>query len=81
MAEGAVALVVSTFMIVIFGEIIPQALCSRYGLVIGASMQWFMWLGIALTFPLSYPISAILDKILGAEVGLVMSKGMMKKFF
>lgn len=44
-------------------------------------MQWFMWLGIALTFPLSYPISAILDKILGAEVGLVMSKGMMKKFF
>ena len=44
-------------------------------------MQFFMWLGIAHTFPQSYPISEILGKIFAADVGIVMSKIIMKKFF
>jgi len=34
-----------------------------------------------LTCPISYPISAILDKALGEEVGNVLSKSQMKRMF
>ena len=33
-----------------------------------------------LTSPISYPISAILDKVLGDEVGAVLSRGMLTNF-
>jgi metal transporter CNNM len=33
------------------------------------------------TFPISYPISAILDKALGEEVGNLLSKNQMKRMF
>lgn len=37
MRGGWIAVVVSTFLVVVFGEIIPQSVCARYGLAIGAS--------------------------------------------
>lgn len=79
--SGVFALVVSTGMIVVFGEIVPQAVCSRYGIVAGAHLSWLLWLTIAFTFVVSYPISAILDKILGDEVGTILTKSKMKKLF
>ena len=39
---GVQSVVVSTVLIVIFSEIIPQSLCTRYGLAIGANMAWFV---------------------------------------
>ena len=33
------------------------------------------------TFVISYPISAILDKVLGEEVGNVLSRNQMKRMF
>lgn len=33
------------------------------------------------TFPISFPISAILDKVLGEEVGNILSKNQMKRMF
>ena len=67
--SGPIAVVAATLFIVIFGEIIPQAVCSRYGLAIGAKTVWIVRLFMLLTFPLSYPISKILDLILGEEIG------------
>jgi metal transporter CNNM len=34
-----------------------------------------------ITFPISFPISAILDKVLGEEVGNILSKNQMKRMF
>lgn len=33
---GLFAVLVSTVLIVVFGEVIPQSLCAKYGLAIGA---------------------------------------------
>ena len=64
----------STFGIVVFGEIIPQAICSRHGMAVGAHTIWMTKFFMVLTFPLSYPISRMLDCFLGAEIGHVYNR-------
>lgn len=71
LTSGLVAVVVSTISIVIFGEIIPQAICSRHGLQIGARTLFITKVFMAITLPLSWPISKILDWVLGEEIGHV----------
>eukprot|EP01116_Phalansterium_solitarium_P004515 TRINITY_DN15542_c0_g1_i1.p1 TRINITY_DN15542_c0_g1~~TRINITY_DN15542_c0_g1_i1.p1 ORF type:complete len:510 (+),score=193.81 TRINITY_DN15542_c0_g1_i1:156-1685(+) len=62
-----VAIVISVTMVLIFGEVIPQALCSRYGLAIGARMAWLVQVLMILLFIVAWPISKLLDLVLGAE--------------
>ena len=80
LTSGLLGLVASTAIITLFGEIIPQAACSRYALQVGAHTTWFVYFFMFVTSPISYPISAVLDKVLGDEVGAVLSRGMLTNF-
>ena len=81
LTSGTMGLILSTAIITIFGEIIPQAVCSRYALYIGSHLTWYIWFFMLVTFPVSFPISVILDKILGEEVANILSKNQMKRMF
>ncbi|XP_074066137.1 metal transporter CNNM4 isoform X2 [Macrotis lagotis] len=74
LGSGVVAVASSTIGIVIFGEIVPQALCSRHGLAVGANTINVTKLFMLITFPLSFPISKILDYVLGQEIGTVYNR-------
>ncbi|CAH8552360.1 unnamed protein product [Dicrocoelium dendriticum] len=72
--SGLFAVIACTIGITLLGEIMPQAVCSRHGLAIGARTLWLTKLFIFLTFPVAFPISFVLDKILGEEMGQVYSR-------
>lgn len=65
-----VAIILSVTAVLLFGEIIPQALCARYGIAIGAHMAWLVKLLMILTLPITWPISKLLDWFLGHEYRL-----------
>ena len=74
LTSGFMGFVLSTLLIMVFGEITPQAICSRHGLAIGAFLHPVIWLVCVVFFPLSYPIAQLLDAVLGAEIGLSYSR-------
>ena len=74
LTSGLIAIIGSTFAIVIIGEIIPQSICSRYGLLVGAKTIWLTYLFMIVTFPVSFPLSKILDWILGEELGAIYNR-------
>ncbi|KAK9826092.1 hypothetical protein WJX81_001533 [Elliptochloris bilobata] len=67
LADPVTAILLSITVVLIFGEIIPQAVCARYGLAVGAYSAWFVQALMALTSPLSYPLSRLLDWVLGSD--------------
>lgn len=69
MTSGLVGGLISTGVIVVFGEIIPQSICSRHGLRIGASAVCIVRPLMILLLPITWPIAKVLDWALGREMG------------
>lgn len=79
MTSGMVAVVGSTLCIVICGEICPQAVCSRHGLAIGAKTIYVTKTVMVLTAPLAWPLSRLLDFILGEEIATTYTRERLKE--
>eukprot|EP00899_Mesostigma_viride_P006283 jgi/Mesvir1/15656/Mv03260-RA.1 len=63
------AVLFSVTAVLIFGEVLPQAVCSRYGLAIGAHLSWLVWTLVFLLSPVAWPLSKALDCLLGKSHG------------
>ena len=59
------ALIVSIPIIVVFGEIVPQAISVKYGIAIVGPCLPVLYLMYVLAFPVAFPFAAFLDFIMG----------------
>ncbi|KAK9462001.1 uncharacterized protein V1516DRAFT_673487 [Lipomyces oligophaga] len=75
---GWPAVVSSTILIVIFGEVIPQSVSVRYGLAIGAAFTPFVLFLMYAMCPIAYPTALLLDHVLGEDHGTVYRKAQLK---
>ncbi|KAJ2710766.1 hypothetical protein H4R19_003586 [Coemansia spiralis] len=76
---GVMAVLVSTASIVLFGEIIPQSLCARHGLAIGAFFAYPVRVLQYALSPIGYPIAMLLDYVLGPDHGVIYKKAQLKE--
>ncbi|PON80180.1 CBS domain containing protein [Parasponia andersonii] len=65
-----VAIILSVTFVLFFGEVIPQAICTRYGLAVGANFVWLVRILMIICYPISFPIGKILDWVLGHNEAL-----------
>lgn len=61
--NGLIAGVISTFLLVIFGEVFPQALFSKNSLLWCSRFSPLLKLMVILTYPASKPLQLLLDRL------------------
>ncbi|CAO1627269.1 unnamed protein product [Sympodiomycopsis kandeliae] len=77
---GFAAVVTSTVLIVIFGEILPQSICARYGLAIGSFCAPLVHATMLIFSPVAWPTAKLLDWCLGEDHGTAYRKAELKTF-
>eukprot|EP00127_Corallochytrium_limacisporum_P001752 Clim_evm6s78 gene=Clim_evmTU6s78 len=75
-----VAVILSVTLILMFGEIIPQAICTRFGLAVGANLAWLVELLMWVMMPIAWPISKTLDCVLGEDHGTFFRRAELREF-
>ncbi|KIK54731.1 hypothetical protein GYMLUDRAFT_206199 [Collybiopsis luxurians FD-317 M1] len=76
---GVQSVVVSTTLIVIFSEIIPQSLFTRHGLYLGAKMAGFTKILIYALGVVSWPVAKLLEFVLGPHHGIIYRRAELKE--
>jgi len=67
LASPVTAVLLSVTAVLFFGEIIPQSICSRFGLAIGAHCAPFVRALMMICSPVAWPLGKIIDFLLGSE--------------
>ena len=73
--NGLVAGIISTFLLVIIGEVFPQALFSKNSLAWTSRFSPLLKLMIIITYPASKPLQLVLDKLFPKTVRTLHSRG------
>ncbi|KAJ7124956.1 hypothetical protein C8R44DRAFT_874810 [Mycena epipterygia] len=76
---GVQSVVVSTVLIIIFAEIIPQSLFTRYGLYLGAKGAGFTQFLIYALGIVAWPVAKLLEFVLGSHHGLIYRRAELKE--
>ena len=58
---GVIAIVVSSTVIVLAGEIIPQSVFGRHPLWTGAHAIWPTWVFLVLFYPVTKPVAMVCE--------------------
>ncbi|MES1919870.1 Metal transporter cnnm2, variant 2 [Bonamia ostreae] len=74
----ALSFLLSSTLIAFFGEILPQAVCTRWALSIGYYCVPFVVVVMFLLCPLAWPLGKFFDKTLGKEIGMIFTNDELK---
>ncbi len=67
-------------MLWLVAEVIPQALCSRHGLRLGAMAAPYVAALMYAEAPIAYPVARLLDRMIGESHGVVYKKAELRTF-
>lgn len=73
--NGLIAGLLSTVLIVIFGEVIPQAYFVRFALPFSSFFAPFLRVVVIIAYPLAKPIQLLLDRLIAHEDHPIHSRG------
>lgn len=79
LTTGVIASFVSIVLIVLIGEVFPQAIFAHHALKLASKFTWLVEIFIFIFYPLAKPLSMVLDKMLGEELPTVYSKKELEK--
>ncbi len=65
--SGLLAGIISTLLIVLFGEVIPQALFTKHAMQFMYYFAPLLKIMVILTYPIAKPLELLLDKLLGGS--------------
>lgn len=77
--HGWVATVLSTALITVGGEILPQALMSAHALQVGSKSAPIVRVFIVLFYPICKPLSMFLNAVIGTDPGQIYERNELKK--
>ncbi len=72
--NGWVAGLLSTLLIVVFGEVLPQALFSRNALLWSARFAWLLKVMLVITYLVSKPLQLLLDQLFPHQIARLASR-------
>ena len=73
------SIIVSVAIVLVFAEVLPMAICTRYGLEVGARLSWLVNVLIVICYPIAWPISKILDWMFGHSAGTLFKRSQLKE--
>jgi len=73
------AIFLSVTLILIFSEIIPQAVFSKHKLKMGAYLSRFVTFLTYVVWPIAYPLARLLDRVLGKDHTTVFRRAALKE--
>jgi metal transporter CNNM len=77
--HGWIATILSTAIITLGGEIVPQALMSAHALAVGSKSAPLVRFFVILFWPLCKPLSMFLDRVIGQDPGQIYDRNELKK--
>lgn len=63
--QGLLAVIATTLILVVFGELLPQALFARFALRYSYYLAPVLWVMIIVTYPITKVLQLILDRMIG----------------
>jgi metal transporter CNNM len=73
--SGIFAGIVSTLLIVTFGEVLPQAIFAKSALTFTSYLAPFLKTIVVLTYPVAKPLQLLLDVVVGSKTEIMQSRG------
>lgn len=81
LTSGLIGGIMAIALITVFGEILPQAFAVKYGLKMGYFTLPLLRIAIALFYPVTRPLSLLLDRMIGTSLPAIRSKRKLSKMF
>lgn len=79
LVSPAMAVVMSVVLLVVFGEIIPEAVFTHHALAFGSALAPLIFVLMIATAPISWPVGKLLDWCVGSRSSVAFKRGQLRE--